>query len=398
LVPHLKNYRWFVLVLTLATTAIGMMTFAAAFPLLNLWVRELGISRTQAGVMTGLWYFAGMGIALPAGWWADRVSLRRLFLAFWTLNIAGTFLMAEATGFWMLCAGRLIFSIGTTGHLVAAPKLLSIWFQGRRELGLIMGFFSMSMTVGVYASLFFLGRIGEHSGSRAAMLLLVALTSCGFLMMLFLPSRPFSPSAERAAVCFRPLHLGLAAWIFAVAYGGYNVATEAYLTFTPDYLVRCGYGLAAASAVVGIYAWVALGLKPFLSAFLRKNNAVFYILVASLLFVLSVILLLTRTLPPALSAGVLGVSMALAMPAFYTLPPLMFENQKCGQVYGLCELCYGLGAIAQPLVGLTIDKTGHYTAGYEVICGFASLSVLGAFWLVCKNLKVAAAAVSTQKK
>src|SRR5215469_10175637 len=116
----------------------------------------------------------------------------------------------------------------------------------------------------------------------------------------------------------------MAAWMLGLTFAGYNVSTEAYLTFTPDYLVRGGYGLAAASTIVGIYAWVALSLKPFLSPFLRKNNAATYVVVASFVFILSVLLLLTHMVPPALSTSLLGISMAIGMPAFFPLPPLMF--------------------------------------------------------------------------
>ncbi len=387
-----ENYRWFVLGLVLLTTAGGIMIFAAPFPLLNLWVKDLGISRTQAGALTGLWYLVAACVSLPAGWLADRIRLRGLLLSLWTLIVAGTALMASAPGFWMLCLGRVIFSAGMNGHIVAAPKLLAVWFEGRREFGLIMGFFSMSMSLGVYASLFVLGRVGQHSGWRAAMLLLVALAGLGIFLMLFVPSSAPPVSAKRRAAALMPPSYGMAAWILAVAYAGFNVATEACLTFTPDYLVRCGYGLAAASAIVGIYAWVALSLKPFLSSFLRKNNAASYVVVASIIFTLSVLLLISRIVPPAISASLLGISMAIGMPAFYALPPLMFGKEQAGYVYGLCSCLYGVGFVVQPLVGLTIDKTGHYTAGYGVICGVAVVALAGALWLRRKNLTHSVAA------
>ncbi len=383
-------YRWVVLAIALASTAIGIMTFAAAFPLLNLWVRDLGISHAEAGVLTGLWYFTGFAVALPVGWLADRVPLRRLLLGLWALNMAGTLLMATASGFLMLCAGRAIFSIGTTGHMVAAPKLVATWFHDRKEYGLVMGLYSMSMTVGVYASLFVLGRIGEQSGWRAAMLLVVALTACGFLMMLALPHQPISANVVDAGG-FSPFRLGLAAWVLALAYGGYNVATEAYLTFSPDYLVRRGIGVAAASAIVGVYAWVALGLKPVLAFYLRRTNGAYYIMIASLAFIGSVMTLLTTAIPPTVSAALFGGSMALAMPAFYALPPLIYGSGRSGQVYGLCEMCYGLGAIVQPLIGWTIDRTGQFTAGYEVLCGLAGLSLLGGWWLAAQRAPAVAA-------
>ena len=381
-----ENYRWFVLGLVVLTTTGGMMIFSAPFPLLNLWVRDLGISRTQAGALTGLWYLVSAGASLPSGWLADRSRLRGLFLSLWALIVVGTALMAGAPGFWMLCLGRVIFSAGMTGHLVAGPKLLAVWFDGRREFGFIMGLYSMSMTAGVYASLFVLGRIGQQSGWQPAMFVLVVLATVGLLLMLFVPSESPGSNPRGAVAASLPPSHRMAAWMLGVIFAGYNVSTEAYLTFTPDYLVRSGYGLAAASAIVGIYAWVALSLKPFLSPFLRKNNAVSYVVVASLVFILSVLLLLTGMVPPALSASLLGISMAIGMPAFYALPPLMFGNEQSGYVYGLCSFLYGLGFVVQPLVGLTVDKTGHYTTGYGVIGAVAGVALLGALWLRRQDL------------
>lgn len=363
-----------------------MMIFSAPFPLLSLWVKDLGISRTQVGALTGLWYLVSACVSLPAGWLADRVRLRRLFLSLWVLVLVGTALMAGASSFWMLCLGRLISSAGLTGHLVAGPKLLAVWFERRREFGFVMGLYSMSMTAGVYASLFALGRIGQRSGWQPAMLLLVVLATVGLLMMLSVSSA--SPASNKSGAAVAPLPPGhrMAAWMLGVVYAGYNVSTEAYLTFTPDFLVRCGYGLAAASAIVGIYAWVALSLKPFLSPFLRKNNAASYVVVASLLFILSVVLLIARIVPPALSASLFGISMAIGMPAFYALPPLMFGNEQSGYVYGLCSFLYGLGFIVQLLVGLAVDRTGSYTTGYGFISAVAGVALIGGLWLRRENL------------
>jgi hypothetical protein len=54
---------------------------------------------------------------------------------------------------------------------------------------------------------------------------------------------------------------------------------------------------------------------------------------------------------------------------------------------------YGLGVFLQLIVGGSIDRTGQYTAGYAVICGFAGLSLFGALWLIRPNLASATAAV-----
>jgi hypothetical protein len=65
--------RRVVLAIVVASTAIGVMIFASAFPLLPLWVRDLGISHAKTGALTGLWYVTGIFVALPIGWLADRL-------------------------------------------------------------------------------------------------------------------------------------------------------------------------------------------------------------------------------------------------------------------------------------------------------------------------------------
>src|SRR5260370_12659365 len=129
------------------------MIFSAPFPLLPLWVRDLGISRTQAGALPGLWYLVSACASLPAGWLADRIRLRRLFFSLWALTVAGTALMAGASGFWMLCLGRVISSAGLTCHLVAGPKLLAVFFECPKDFGLLLAFSSMTLTAAFYPTL-----------------------------------------------------------------------------------------------------------------------------------------------------------------------------------------------------------------------------------------------------
>ena len=107
--------------------------------------------------------------------------------------------------------------------------------------------------------------------------------------------------------------------------------------------------------------------------------------VASFLFILSVLLLITRIVPPTVSSALFGISMAIGMPAFYALPPLMFGNEQSGYVYGLCAFLYGLGFVVQFLVGLAVDKTGSYTAGYGLLCAVAGVALVGALWLHREN-------------
>lgn len=371
------NRRWGVLALTILVTTIGMMGFAAVFPLLSLWIRDLGISRAAGGLLSGLWYLPGVLVALPAGFAFDRWPVRRVLALCWAFIVAGTVLMAVAPGFTVLCAGRLLFAIGMNAHMVGAPKLVAAWFAGRRELGLVMGLYTLAFTAGVFLALNVLGSIGEASGWRPALQLLAGLSAAGWLMVMVLPAAPKAPAtaAPRATGGFRPMSLGAGAWILALAYFGYSIGTEAYLTFAPDFLVGRGHQVAAAAAIVGSYALPAFILKPILSSFLRPATAIPYVVVATLLALLCVALLLTPGVPPVAASMALGVSLAAGMPAFFALPAFLLPPDRSGQAYGLYQMFYSLGFFAQPLVGLTADRTGSYTAAFGLVAVYCVLGL-----------------------
>ena len=63
----------------------------------------------------------------------------------------------------------------------------------------------------------------------------------------------------------------------------------------------------------------------------------------------------------------MGVSLALGMPSLMALPNFLLPAAHAGQAYGLYQLLYSLGFLAQPLVGAAVDWTGSYAAGYSLI-------------------------------
>ena len=187
-----------------------MMGFGSVFPLLNLWIRDLGISRAEGGLLSGLWYLPGLLISLPAGWAFDRYPIRRVLLICWVLIAAGTALMAVAPSFTVLCIGRLVFSIGMIAHMIGAPKLLGQTFAGRRDLGLIMGVYTMAFTAGVYLALNVLGSVGAAHGWRAAMRLLTGMTAAGTALVFLIPRSGVAPRPT-GTHRFNPVALGAGA-------------------------------------------------------------------------------------------------------------------------------------------------------------------------------------------
>jgi MFS family permease len=93
-------------ILVSAIVLLDLATFSAIIPLLPRFTDELGLSKTEAGILVGAYSFAVVALAVPIGHVSDRVGPR-------TVTIAGTLLMAAATAalalagsFWVLAASR----------------------------------------------------------------------------------------------------------------------------------------------------------------------------------------------------------------------------------------------------------------------------------------------------
>ena len=80
-------YHWVILGLVVFVTAVGLMAWAAVFPLLNLWIQDLGVTRAQGGLLFSLYFIPGIFIALPAGWSFDRFPVRSIFIICWAFIV-----------------------------------------------------------------------------------------------------------------------------------------------------------------------------------------------------------------------------------------------------------------------------------------------------------------------
>jgi cyanate permease len=396
--PNRPGQRWFSTVLIILSTTVAFTIWAADFPLLTIWVRELGISRAQGGLLTGLFYLPGLFLALPGGWLLDRYSSRLILALAWVTIVLGTGLMSLAPGFLVLCLGRLLLSTGMWVHQVGAPRLLGIWFSGRKRLGLAMALYTWSFTIGTYLSLTFVGRLAVAIGWRQALSILTLLSLLALLLMLVVPHNASAAPAEAKSPApqpgsSRPFQLGWLVWLAAIAYLFFNSGSDSYYTFTPDYLVTRGYALARASALVGLYAWVAFVLKPLCSLFLNRRTAPIFVIVGSACAIAAFGLLLLPRIYILPLTLLVGASLAFCMPALVALPSLLLPPRLTGQGYGLLCMIGSLELFASPVIGYSIDRTGKHLWAYGIMAAYCLLAMVAALLIhvVSKRQEVIAA-------
>ena len=141
----------------------------------NFIVPDLGLTNTQFGLLTGLFFivvYSGAGLFMGA--LADRVNRTRLIalgLALWS---ALTMLSGAARGFWTMAAPRMLIGVGESIMSPTAISLLSDRFSGDR-MGFAAGFYYLGVPVGVGVSLLVAGYLGPAIGWRNCFYLLGAI-------------------------------------------------------------------------------------------------------------------------------------------------------------------------------------------------------------------------------
>ncbi|MFT4083217.1 MAG: MFS transporter [Nocardioides sp.] len=135
-----SSYRWLILAvlwLTLILSYFDRVAIAAALPFMS---RDLGLSASVAGLVTGAIFLSYTLVQVPAGWLTDRWGQRRFIaaaIAWWTLfsvltGVAAGSLLA-------LLAVRLLMGAGEGFHPPPLWRMLSNWFgQGRRSVPLAL--------------------------------------------------------------------------------------------------------------------------------------------------------------------------------------------------------------------------------------------------------------------
>ena len=372
-----NNYRWTIVALVFLTTAVGMMAWSTVFPLLNLLVRDLGITRAQGGFLSGLFYIPGVFVSLPGSWMFSRLPVRRAFALTWAFIAAGTLIMAVAPGYIVLCLGRLLFSVGMNLHLIGALKILADWFRGHKRMGLAMAVYSSAISVGVFCGMNFGGRLGSDHGWRSPFYLLTALTVAGWLALQALREAPGDGGEAAAGLSRRfSFRAGAIVWVMGVCYFLFGIGSDSFLTFTPDLLVQRGFPLARASAIVGSYAFVALFIKLTTSPFIKARNAIYFVSAGCLFGILSDILILQGGINPFFASIAIGGAFGITMPAIYSLPAFFLKGESVSLAYGVFQLLTSFGLAAQALIGFTIDRTGGYGTGYGLMMGFFSIALI----------------------
>ncbi len=160
--------RWPILALVALAHALGALTALAVAPLAPFLLESLQLSRGQVGLFLPAVYLGGVLMALPAGWFTDRLGVRLTFALGQLVVGSMITLAAWSPGFGALLALLVLGGFGFSVLNPATGRAVVEWFPPR-ERGIAMGVKQTGLTLGGLAGALLLPPIARAWSWRHAL-------------------------------------------------------------------------------------------------------------------------------------------------------------------------------------------------------------------------------------
>jgi len=182
--------RWPILALVTVAHGLGALTALAVAPLAPFLLESLALSRVQVGLFLPAVYLGGVLMALPAGWFTDRLGVRLTFSLGQLLVGAMITLAAWSPAYGLLLVLLVLGGFGFSVLNPATGRAVVEWFPPR-ERGIAMGVKQTGLTLGGLTAALLLPPIArawswQHALATAGVLSLVSAA----LVALFYRSQP----------------------------------------------------------------------------------------------------------------------------------------------------------------------------------------------------------------
>ena len=224
--------------------------------------REFGLTATELGFLTGVYFFSFGLFQVPLGLLLDRFGPRRVNGALLVLAAAGGVAFAQAQSFEALVLARALVGLGVSACLMASIQAFVLWFPSERTGTMIALAYSMGGLGAMTASFPLDVALGHFDWRQIFLALAATVLLLSALFAVWVPEhaaqgRPVALAGQVAGLG-RLLRDG-AFWRIALALGASQAAAVSLFTLWMTAWLRdvAGFDRAAAARAL---AWVSLAL------------------------------------------------------------------------------------------------------------------------------------------
>jgi len=365
----------------LSVVFLDALLMFALVPLLPHYVHELGLSKSQAGAIIGVYSAATLLFSLPIGRIADRVGPRRITVTGVALLAVSTLVYAFAGSFWVLFAARGVQGVSSAISWTAGLAWLSAATppEGR---GSALGTAMTMGTLGAFLGPVLAGPVSRVLGPRDLFLALAAIAA-GLTVWSLLPREAHAPPEQHAGlgetfrIALRSRLIACAVFVMTLV----AVVSGLLETLVPLRLGVAGYSATQISLVLGLAGILAAATQTLVGrAYDRVGGLrVAYVSVASMAVMLAVIAIPRAALPIALvyiiGTPTISGQYAVAFPLATTGADQV--GLPHGIVLGAINVCWGLGFFVGPALGAAIAQATSDRLTYA-LCAVLSAAALPA--------------------
>jgi MFS family permease len=403
-VPVTNARRWAIVGLLFTASLINYFdraTISFGLPLIS---KELHLGPEAKGVLLSAFFWSYALMQIPMGVLADRVNLRWLYAASFTLWSVSQGLIGFASGLGTLIAFRVLLGIGEAIYLPGGSKIVSLLFRPA-ERGLPCGLFDAGTRTGLVIEGVLVPWMLMRYGWRTSFSI-VGFSALVWLVPWFIitPKQLRGDRRRVAAVNRRgPLRaaaalvtnrnlLGICLGFFCFDYYWYFL-----VNWLPDYLVtargltilRAGIYAALPYFVFGasepIGGWIADRLvRAGWSETRARKGVVTAAFLTGLLLIPA-----ARVNSPGTAVALIvgGCLVGLATGNLLVILQSCAPPEEIGLWTGVYNFVGNIAGILSPLItGFLIDKSGSYTPPFVLAATLIAIGPL-AFWFIVGDLK-----------
>ncbi|HET8528775.1 MAG TPA: MFS transporter [Gaiellaceae bacterium] len=371
--------------LALATLAftVCFAAWSLISPFAKSFKTQLGLSYTQALLLTAVPVVLGSLARIPVGMLTDRFGGRRLFVLLLAFAALPAVLFGYADGFASLIGVGLLLGVAGASFAIGVP-FVSGWYA-KEQQGFALGVYGVG-NIGTAVTFFAAPPIADRWG-RPALGWITAAVLLAAAAVVGLAARDAPRAGARTdyrAVLRSGWRLYRLAFFYFITFGGFVAMFLLLPTVLQDWFDFSKSGASARAAGFVIAATVARPVGGWLSD-RYGAYAVLVLVFAGIAIsaaVLSALAATPRIVPITLACLALGACLGAGSGAVFKLVPLDFP-QDAGAAGGIVGAAGGLGGFFPPVfVGLVKDAEGTYTYGFVGLLVATLLCLAAAVWLL----------------
>jgi len=162
-IKNRKYYPWIILVVVFFASIAAPLNQSKVPPIMPFLIESFQINLSSAGMLMSVFAITGVFLALPSGYFLQRLGLKTTGLIALGSLIIGAIIGANALSSSILIISRVIEGIGMGFMTVLAPATITLWFPPEKR-GLPMGIWATWVPVGTLIMLILAPKLAESNG------------------------------------------------------------------------------------------------------------------------------------------------------------------------------------------------------------------------------------------